>query len=220
MGRYETEFCFLLSSPNSLFLSPNHILADKPQLLKAFVYLSVCLCLFLASLSEIGTSQCGLSYWLLCALALLWSGESTEMKTGTVRAHEIHNHNTSVCLTFMLSNASTTTRKWFGGKSGTPSQLKLSVLQPHRSSSSTAFDIATPDSMSLTSGFGVYSLKYYIFLTNGELTLTVKVNVLHFTVFPLLWYQVCRASFHHSGPVTHACVYNNWINAGACFSPN
>lgn len=79
-GRCETEMCVFPNVSVS-----DHILADQLQLL-VFVYLNVCV-FFVASLSEIGNSQSGLSYWLLCALALLWSGESTEMKTGTVRGH-------------------------------------------------------------------------------------------------------------------------------------
>lgn len=94
VGRCETELCVLLSSPN-MSVSESH--PGRPASTAGSLRLCECWCLFLASLSEIGTSQCGLSYWLLCALALLWSGESTEMKTGTVRGH-MHTKHTHLIL--------------------------------------------------------------------------------------------------------------------------
>lgn len=98
--RCETELCVLLPSPN-MFVCESHILADEPQLLS----LSKRLCLCLASLSEIGTFQWGLSYWLVCALPLLWSGESTGMKTGTVRGHINAKNTTLIPLSFSLSHS-------------------------------------------------------------------------------------------------------------------
>lgn len=68
------------------YLCLNHILADKLQSLQASVYLKIC-SFFLGSQFEVISSQCGLSYWQLCASPSLWSGESTEMKTGTIKGH-------------------------------------------------------------------------------------------------------------------------------------
>lgn len=70
-----------LTEPLHVFL----LMAATVFLKIDFLYLN-----FIASLLKTGSCPCGLWSWVLCASASLWSGESTEMKTGKFEGNISH----------------------------------------------------------------------------------------------------------------------------------